>query len=103
MTNINLENIIKISDSNNIKIFRKNRDKWVFRDKRKIVQDCNRIKQKKVKDLSNNLKKISGGGFVSSEKIKEINDKTISEINSIDKIISAFNDSDDDYIEVYSN
>lgn len=98
-----LKNIIKISDSNNIKIFRKNRDKWVFRDKRKIVKDCYRVKQQKVKDLSNNLKQISTG-IVNSNKIKEINEKTINEINSIDTIIEAFNtDSDNEYIEVYRN
>jgi hypothetical protein len=99
----NLKNIIEISDSNNIKIFRKNRDKWVFRDKRKIVKDCYRVKQQKVKDLSNNLKKISTG-HIQNNKIKEINEKTLSDINSIDTIIDAFNnDSDDEYIEVYRN
>jgi len=53
MNNID-KKIIEISNDNNIKIFKKNRDKWVFRDKRRIIQDCNKIKQQKIKDLSTN-------------------------------------------------
>jgi hypothetical protein len=102
MNNID-KKIIEISNDNNIKIFKKNRDKWVFRDKRRIIRDCNKIKQQKIKDLSTNLKHLSSREKINRKEVENLNTDTINAISSIDTLIDMLNSDNNDYIEVYGN
>ena len=56
----------------NIKIFKKNNiNKLILRNIIKVINDCNKIKKKKLLELSNELKILSNG-TIDTEKIKKL-------------------------------
>jgi esterase/lipase len=66
------------------------------------MNECNKLKKKKIKDYSTNLKEISNNN-ISLEQIKLINNRVITDIDTIDNIITIVQNNDDSFIEVYSN
>ena len=103
----NLEYLINLSKYTNINIFKKKKNKWILREKRVIVDECNKMKKKKIKNLSSNLKDKSNQ-IIKVDEIKEINNKTITEIDNIDSLINILSKEEDniddiEFIEVYSN
>ncbi len=96
--------LVIFENKNNIKLFKKQKNNWILRDTRKIINECNKVKKNKILNLSNNLKTISTSKNIELVKIKEIQEKTNSEIDEIDNIINIIsNDRYNKYIEVYSN
>lgn len=103
-----LNDLIKLSKNTNINIFKKNRNNWVLRDKRIIVDECVKMKKRKLKKLSTNIKNLSLQENIKSNDIKIIQSQTLSDIDDLDTIIDIIKndnkfDSDENYIEVYSN
>jgi hypothetical protein len=96
--------LVIFENKNNIKLFKKRNNNWILRDTRKIINDCNKVKKNKILNLSNDLKNISYKKNIELNKIKEIQEKTNSEIDEIDNIINIIsNDQYNKYIEIYSN
>ena len=101
-----LNNLIKLSNETNINIFKKNKNKWVLRDKRIIVDECNKMKKRKIKSLSTNLKNISLEENIILDKVKKIQTHTNSQLDNLDSIINILTNSEsekDIYIEIYEN
>ena len=103
-----LNDLIKLSKNTNINIFKKNRNNWVLRDKRIIVDECVKMKKRKLKKLSTNIKNLSLQENIKSNDLKKIHSQTLSDIDNLDTIIDIIKndnkfDSDEKYIEVYSN
>ncbi len=97
-----------LGNKSNIKLFKKCNQDWILRDYKKIIEDCNKMKRKKIIDLSNYLKNISYGN-IELNIIKNKQDKIYSDIIDIDNIINIISnninllDSNEKYIEVYEN
>ena len=89
----NIEYLVRLSKYTNINIFKKNNNKMVLKDRRIIVNECNKVKKLKIKNLSNDLKTRSNKN-IKIDEIKNINSKTISDINNIDSIIEIINNND---------
>ena len=100
-----LNNLKKLANESNINLFKKNKNNWVLRDKRIIVDECNKMKKRKIKKMSTNIKSISQKSDIKTENIKKINSQTLSELENLDTIINLLTNSDDtdNYIEIYSN
>ena len=99
-----IKELLRLSSTSDINLFKKKKNKWILRDTRIIVNECNRKKKTKLKNLSNNLKKISSNRYIKTEQVKYINNKTISDIDDLDNIIKIFNENlQYDFIEIYSN
>ena len=99
-----IKELLKLSSASEINLFKKKKNNWILRDTRIIVNECNQKKKKKLKNLSNNLKKISSNRYIKTEEVKHINRKTLSDIDDLDNIIKIFNENlQDDFIEIYSN
>lgn len=93
----------ELSKTTEVKLFKKNNNKWILRDSRIIIHECNKMKQKLVRQMSTNLKSISQKKNIDSNNIKNINDKTISDISTIDNIMSIVQNNNEEYIETFSN
>jgi predicted nucleic acid-binding protein len=93
-----LEKLKEISNECELKLFKKKRNKWILKDTRIIMNECNKLKKKKVKELSTNLKNNTN-----SDEIKNINNKTLSDIDTLDNIIHIVKNNNDNYIECFSN
>jgi len=87
----------------NINIFKKNNIKTIkIRNRDKIINECNKMKKKKILQLSNDLKIMSGGSII-VDKIKTIQNNIIYDIDNLNKIIDIINQYDSNFIEIYSN
>lgn len=100
----------------NIKIFKKNNiNKLILRNIIKVINDCNKIKKKKLLELSNELKILSNG-IIDTEKIKFLQQNLVNDIDNLNSIINIITEAniqnnrinDDNlynmnFIEIYSN
>ena len=77
-----IKKIVKISKSNNIKIFEKKKNKIKLRNINSINKDIKKIKTKKVKESMNQFK----GSDIKYKEIKIINDKLLKDIKEIDSL-----------------
>jgi hypothetical protein len=116
-------NLIELQNKSNVKLFKKNNNSLVLRDTQKIIDECNKMKRKKLLDLSNNLKQICNDEYIELYKIKNIQNKINSDIDDLDNIINIISSKDyiniskshynniineiqntiDNYIEIYEN
>ena len=94
--------LIDLEHKYNIKIFKTNT--MIFRDTSKIINNCNKIKKKKILDLSNILKKISIGDIELSL-VKYYQDIFNIDLLNLDNIIDIVSNNtyNNKYIEVYEN
>ena len=101
--NINLRNLIKLSEETKVNIFNKNKN---LKNKIRIIKTCEIIKKKELKSSSlmlSNLAKLNPDN--SSKKIQIIYDNLKNKIDNIEQIIICVNnlENDDDYNECYNN
>ena len=89
----------------NIKIFKKTNNIINLRDCKKIIEDCLRLKKKKIIDLSNELKTMANENIIIN-RVKEIEDRTNNDIIDIDNIIDIVVNNiknNECFIESYEN
>ena len=92
----------------NINIFEKNTSEnniKIFKNILKIINDCNRIKKKKILELINELKIISAENIFEKNilKIKLLQEKNIEDINNLNSVINIVSNYNIDFIAIYSN
>ena len=106
-----MDELFILESLTNINIFKKKNEdlgkikECKLRDSNRIIKDCHKMKQKKILNLSHDLKTMSGGA-ITIDKIKTIHEKTVHDIDNLDKIIDIMNYnfvSCNEFIEVYSN
>ena len=114
LSNDSFRNLLELSANNDINILDKSKkEKPKIKSKKKIINQCEKLKKIKIKELTKELNKYNTN--IESKKIRETNDKYVDNLESIDSlmnIISNDNDIDklnkllsdsDDFIEKFSN
>lgn len=112
----NLRNLLELTAENNVKLFNKKNNSIKLNSKRKIINECRKLKKIKLKELTKKLNTYTTETDVSSNIIKDTNNEYINNIENIDSIIKILNNDNDinfldeilsekkdEYIEVYSN
>ena len=100
--NINI--LIELEKKTYINIFKKNK----LRNFKKIINDCDKNKKRKILDLSNELRNLSND-MIDIEKIKQLHENILYDIDNLNKIINIINIINKDvsysetFIEMYSN
>tara|TARA_Y100000385_G_C12993491_1_gene593900 strand:+ start:691 stop:1143 length:453 start_codon:yes stop_codon:yes gene_type:complete len=118
---VNFRNLIDLTNQVDLDLFKMNRNKWVIKDKRKLIGECKKKRKKKIRELTKGINLISKKNEDNiSNKIKVLNEEIYNEINTIDEVISELNNNTDlsnlkflttniseklseDFIEVFSN
>ncbi len=109
--NIDYNNLKILESKSNIKVFKKNSNSSlkensnILRDSCKILDDCNRMKKKKLLDLSHNLKNLANNE-ININNIKILQEEFYNEINNIDNIINIiynYKPIEEYYIEIYGD
>ena len=103
-----MNNLIRLSNQSNINIFKKNKNNWILRDKRIILDECEKMKKRKLKILSKNINEFTKKKNIKTNDIKDIQSKTTNDLENIDTIIDIVSNNSDlednnYFIEVYSN
>jgi hypothetical protein len=97
-----INNLVSFSNKNNIKLFKKNN---ILKKPNKLIELCNKIKRKKILELSLKLKLLSSK-IIELDKIKLLQEEINNEIKEIDEVIILLNNNiiyDDKFIEIYNN
>jgi hypothetical protein len=97
-----INNLVSFSNKNNIKLFKKNN---ILKNTNKLIELCNKIKRKKILELSLKLKLLSNK-MIELDKIKLLQEEINNEIKEIDEVIILLNNNiiyDEKFIEVYNN
>jgi hypothetical protein len=110
--NIDFDNLKILESKSCIKVFKKiNSNSSLkeninrLRESCKILDDCNRMKKKKLLDLSINLKHLANGN-ININNIKTLQEEFYNEINNIDHIMNIIYNyklSEENYIEIYGD
>ena len=114
--NNSIRNLLELSAINNVELFDENKQKkYKFKNKNKIIKECQKLKKIKIKELTKELNAYTTRQNIDSEKIINVNNKFVTNLESIDSIINIINtDNDieklnrliidsDDFIEKFSN
>jgi hypothetical protein len=83
--NNNLQNLVALSSINNVNIF-EHKGKWILKDKRKLIKECNNKKKKKIKEICNSLKSLANNDV---SHIKIMNANLINDIEKMDSLIET--------------
>ena len=86
-----IKNLINLSNIINIDLFKINRKRWVIKDRRQLIRECNKEKKKTLKNLSKNITNVAkniGRDDVSKLDIETINNQYYDRVNNIDSMIN---------------
>ena len=101
---INLRNLIQLSNNSDISIFNKNKK---LKNPEKIIKECEKTKKKELKNSSimlSNLAKLNSKDTNDLKQIKNIYDNLENKITKIDSILDvAKKIHETEYIECFSN
>jgi hypothetical protein len=89
VTDNSFKNILELSTVSEIPLLLKKKNNWYLKDKKKILKEIESTKKKKIKEMKNNLSKIS---IIKIKDIKENNNKLISDLESIDLLKNNIED-----------
>jgi hypothetical protein len=81
--------LLNLQNKNNIKLFKKTNNELILRDIIKILDECNKIKRKKILNLAYNLKSLSTKN-IDLNIIKDLQDNILNELKDIEYIIHYF-------------
>jgi hypothetical protein len=118
------QDLMVLSIQNDLSILKKNKKKWIVKDKRKLLKEIDLIKNKKVKEFTSSISKL-GKNSPDINLIKNKNNKIISDLEAIDNLKKSLNNDEiysklqnishknlsdisrltetDEYIEVFTN
>jgi len=118
------QDLMVLSIQNDLSLLKKNKKKWIVKDKRKLLKEIDLIKNKKVKEFTSSISKL-GKNSPDINLIKNKNNKIISDLEAIDNLKKSLNNDEiysklqnishknlsdisrlsetDEYIEVFTN
>ena len=87
-----IKNLLNLSNKVNIELFKMNRKKkWVIKDRRQLIRECNKEKKKTLKNLSKNITNVAkkiGKDDIKKIDIVNINNQYYDRVNNIDSMIN---------------
>jgi len=90
------KNVLEFSTLNEVPIFKKDKEIWKIKDKRKLLKDIDIIQKKKIKNFKNSFNNLN---IKDIKNIKDSNNKLLSDIESITHIKNKLED-DETYIKL---
>ena len=98
-----INELLALEKLTNIHIFKKKILKnYKMRNNENIINDCNKMKKKQLIILAGEIKTIANNN-ITIDKIKYIYEKTLDNIDNLNKIIYIVNYNKKQFIEEYSN
>ena len=89
ITDDSFKNILELSSVSEIQLLKKQKDNWCLIDKKTLLKNITTTKNKKLKEIKNNLSKIDS---IKINDIKENNNKLFSDLESIDLLKNNIED-----------
>ena len=95
--NNNILNLIKLSTITNVRVLNKHNKSWKLKDKTRIINDCNKIKNQELKSSGSLLSKLakSNHDYKIKDNVRIIYNELENKLDNINKIINYINDIND--------
>ena len=98
-----INELLALEKLTNIHIFKKKiLENYKMRNNDYVINDCNKMKKKQLTILAGEIKTIANNN-ITIDKIKYIYEKTLNNIDNLNKIINIVNYNKKQFIEEYSN
>jgi hypothetical protein len=98
-----INELLALEKLTNIHIFKKKiLENYKMRNNENVINDCNKMKKKQLIILAGEIKTIANNN-ITIDKIKYIYEKTLDNIDNLNKIINIVNYTKTQFIEEYSN
>ena len=98
-----INELLALEKLTNIHIFKKKiLENYKMRNNENVINDCNKMKKKQLIILAGEIKTIANNN-ITIDKIKYIYEKTLDNIDNLNKIINIVNYNKKQFIEEYSN
>jgi hypothetical protein len=103
--NFNLKNLLELTSITDLYVFTKiKNNQWKLKDKNKLLQECQKKKNNKIKEVTTSLKALSKCTTQNKFDIKNKNNEILDEINNIDNLIETIEkEYPENYLEIFSN
>ena len=97
--------LIELENKCKIKLFKKKNDCAILRDNLMIIEECNRMKRKKLLDCAHDIKAHANHQYIDINKFIEIQENIKNELIELDTIINMinYNINNEQFIEIYEN
>jgi len=82
--------VMKLSEKSDLLLLKKDKNKWVLKDKRKLLKEIDMVKNRKVREFTSSISKL-GKNSPNINLMKESNEKMISDLESIDNLKKSLN------------
>jgi hypothetical protein len=83
--------IMELSERSELLLLKKDKNRWVLKDKRKLLKEIDIVKNRKVREFSSSISKL-GKHSPNINLMKDTNNKMISDLESIDNLKKSLND-----------
>lgn len=97
--------LIELENKYKIKLFKKKNDCAILRDNLMIIEECNRIKKKKILDCAHDIKVLARQSHIDINKFILMQENIKNELIDLDNIINMinYNINNERFIEIYEN
>jgi hypothetical protein len=85
--------IMELSERSELLLLKKDKNRWVLKDKRKLLKEIDMVKNRKVREFTSSISKL-GKNSPNINLMKDTNNKMISDLESIDNLKKSLNDDD---------
>jgi hypothetical protein len=92
------KNVLELSTKTQFPLLKKDKDKWIIKDKRKILKEIDVVKKKKVKEIKSTFTKLTNESTNLND-IKNSNNKLLADLETIDNLKKNI-DNDDLYLRL---
>ena len=84
-----MKNLIKLSTSTDLYLFNRQKKTWTLKKPEKIIQECEKNKQKEIKTITAELSNLAKLNNLTNITVKKINNKLENKIEKLDEIIKC--------------
>ncbi len=97
--------LIELENKCKIKLFKKKNDCAILRDNLMIIEECNKMKKKKLLDCAHDIKALASNSYIDINKFILIQENIKNELVDLDNIINMinYNINNEQFIEIYEN
>jgi hypothetical protein len=87
------KNVLELSTKTQFSLLKKNKNKWIIKDQRKLLKEIDSVKKKKVNEIKSSFTKLNNEDININE-LKDSNNKLIADLESIDNLKKNIDDNE---------
>jgi hypothetical protein len=87
------KNVLELSTKTHFSLLKKDKNKWIIKDQRKLLKEIDSVKKKKVNEIKSSFTKLNNENININE-LKDSNNKLIGDLETIDSLKKNIDDNE---------